>query len=127
MSVELEYLGGHPNISRTGTCAVSREGDRLVIKTGGVFSSSMVGIPVQNVTGLQLEKRDGRSLGKAVAGTVIGGALTGGIGALAGLAIGGRRHDQSVILMGVNIDGRQFTLAFHGDPRKYAQLGSLLR
>lgn len=36
-----------------------------------------------------------RSGGKAAAGAIIGGALTGGIGAIAGAAIGGRRKDDS--------------------------------
>lgn len=36
-----------------------------------------------------------RSGGKAAAGAIIGGALTGGVGAIAGAAIGGRRKDDS--------------------------------
>lgn len=36
-----------------------------------------------------------RSGGKAAAGAIVGGVLTGGLGAIAGAAIGGRRKDDS--------------------------------
>lgn len=40
-----------------------------------------------------------RSGGKAAAGAIIGGALTGGVGAIAGAAIGGRRKDDSTAML----------------------------
>lgn len=47
-----------------------------------------------------------RSGGKAAAGAIIGGALTGGVGAIAGAAIGGRRKDDSTATLDfMEVDG----------------------
>lgn len=40
-----------------------------------------------------------RSGGKAAAGAIVGGVLTGGVGAIAGAAIGGRRKDDSTAML----------------------------
>lgn len=45
--------------------------------------------------GSHKEEKHTRSVGKAAAGTIVGGVLTGGIGAVAGAAIGGRKKDNS--------------------------------
>lgn len=45
--------------------------------------------------GMNTQLAHKRSGGKAAAGAIIGGALTGGVGAIAGAAIGGRRKDDS--------------------------------
>lgn len=45
--------------------------------------------------GTHKEEKHTRSAGKAAAGAIIGGALTGGVGAVAGAAIGGRKRDAS--------------------------------
>lgn len=45
--------------------------------------------------GLNTNLAHKRSAGKAAAGAIIGGALTGGVGAIVGAAIGGRRRDDS--------------------------------
>lgn len=40
-----------------------------------------------------------RSAGKAAAGAIVGGVLTGGVGAIAGAAIGGRKKDTSTAML----------------------------
>lgn len=45
--------------------------------------------------GSHKEEKHTRSAGKAAAGAIIGGVLTGGLGAIAGAAIGGRKKDDS--------------------------------
>lgn len=49
--------------------------------------------------GAHKEEKHTRSAGKAAAGAIIGGVLTGGIGAIAGAAIGGRKKDNSVFFL----------------------------
>lgn len=46
-----------------------------------------------------LDEETYRSGGKAVAGAVIGGVLTGGIGLLAGAALGGRRRKEGAYIV----------------------------
>ncbi len=49
--------------------------------------------------GANVEEKHTRSAGKAAAGAIVGGVLTGGLGAIAGAAIGGRKRDDSVFFM----------------------------
>lgn len=46
--------------------------------------------------GFNKEEKYTRSAGKAAAGAIVGGVLTGGVGAIVGAAVGGRRKDDSV-------------------------------
>lgn len=48
-----------------------------------------------------------RSVGKAAAGAIVGGVLTGGIGAIAGAAIGGRKKESSTFYLDLDYDTRQ--------------------
>ncbi|GGE47608.1 hypothetical protein GCM10011391_27990 [Pullulanibacillus camelliae] len=45
------------------------------------------------------EEKYKRSAGKAATGAIVGGLLTGGVGAIAGAAIGGRKKDNSTFWM----------------------------
>lgn len=45
--------------------------------------------------GSHKDEKHTRSAGKAAAGAIVGGILTGGVGAVAGAAIGGRKKDES--------------------------------
>ncbi len=49
--------------------------------------------------GAHKEEKHTRSAGKAAAGAIVGGVLTGGLGAIAGAAIGGRKKDDSSFWM----------------------------
>lgn len=49
--------------------------------------------------GAHKEEKHTRSAGKAAAGAIVGGVLTGGLGAIAGAAIGGRKKDASIFFM----------------------------
>ena len=49
--------------------------------------------------GAHKEEKHTRSAGKAAAGAIVGGVLTGGIGAVAGAAIGGRKKDDSIFFL----------------------------
>lgn len=46
--------------------------------------------------GFNKEEKYTRSAGKAAAGAIVGGVLTGGVGAIVGAAVGGRKKDDSV-------------------------------
>ncbi|TEB05195.1 hypothetical protein Psch_02236 [Pelotomaculum schinkii] len=58
------------------------------------------------VTSVDWEENATRSAGKAAAGAVVGGLLTGGIGLVAGAAIGGRKRDNSTAVLTL-LDGGQ--------------------
>lgn len=78
-------------------------------------------------TGFDWGEQKYRSGGKAVAGAVIGGVLTGGIGVLAGAAIGGKRRDASkatihLVDRGTN---KPVQLIIECDEKKARELGKL--
>lgn len=51
------------------------------------------------VKNVEWEEAHIRSVGKAAAGAIVGGVLTGGIGLLAGAALGGRRKEDSTAIL----------------------------
>ncbi|HAR53357.1 MAG TPA: hypothetical protein DCS45_15995 [Roseovarius nubinhibens] len=64
----------------------------------GFFGSSKLG-EEDFVSVSEIDEDKYRSAGGAAAGAIIGGVLTGGIGFLAGAAIGGRRRTESSYLI----------------------------
>lgn len=64
-------------------------------KSGEVIAVSMYGRKTFTFKRISWERNESRSAGKAAAGAIVAGALTGGLGAIAGAAIGGRKKDNS--------------------------------
>ena len=76
--------------------------------------------------GLQVDKNHERSAGKAATGAIVGGVLTGGIGAIAGAALGGRKKDTSTAMIGF-VDketNRQFDVQIEYDKNTKVGLSS---
>ena len=122
--VQLKYLGGHPDADFIGNVSVIREGDCITF-----FSFNRPMIPVSSIKNVSLQKGSSRSIGKAAAGAIVGGVLTGGIGAVAGAALGGRKKDDSMLVVTVDYHGMDIELIFGGDnvTSKYSQFMGLLR
>lgn len=109
--VNLEYLGGHPELPHKRSVGVERDGDHINLCAG---LKPLVQVPITDIRGVSLERASSRSAGKAAAGAIIGGVLTGGIGAIAGAALGGRKHDESVIVMTVQYGPAEVQVLFGG-------------
>ncbi|WP_163409758.1 SHOCT domain-containing protein [Flavobacterium ajazii] len=76
-----------------------------------------------------LNQESYRSAGKAVTGAIIGGILTGGIGLLAGAAIGGKRRKENQLTLIVNNNGNEcdiFIKQSKNIPNLYSELKRLL-
>ncbi|GKU79274.1 hypothetical protein [Paenibacillus sp. L3-i20] len=84
----------------------------LKFKTG-LFTSTTLPI-----AGLDWQAAATRSAGKAAAGAIIGGALTGGLGLLAGAAIGGRKKDASTAVFTFHDGQRLYVTATGKDFEK---------
>lgn len=124
--VQLKYAGGHPEAALQGNVTVARDGDCLRF-FGGIMRPP--NIPVSSIKRVELDKASKRSAGKAAAGAIIGGVLTGGIGLLAGAAVGGRKKDDSIIVMTIDYNGMDVDMIFTGDnvAMKYSRFMSLLK
>lgn len=122
--VMLKYLGGHPELDQQLSVTVIREGDHITF-----LGLNKPMVPVESIKKVELQKASKRSLGKAAAGAVVGGVLTGGIGAVAGAAIGGRKKDDSLLVVTVDYNGMEIEMVFAGDnvAGKYSQFMGLLK
>jgi len=127
-SVQVQYLGGHPDAATTGLTGLESDGDNLLL-CGGSKWEPFLTIPKADIISLTLERSDTRSAGKAAAGAIIGGALTGGVGVVAGAALGGRKKDNSVIVLKVKYGAAEVDLLFSSGNTKqsYSLVASLLK
>lgn len=122
--VQVKYIGGHPDAPFHGNVTVIREEDYITF-----LALEKPKIPISSIKKVELEKASKRSAGKAAAGAIIGGALTGGVGLIAGAAIGGRKRDDSILVVTVDYNGMEVEMVFGGDniTGKYNQFMGLLR
>ncbi|ULO09641.1 hypothetical protein H1230_13220 [Paenibacillus sp. 19GGS1-52] len=117
--VMVHHIGGFPGIDANSILGVSQGVEKNTLRLNG--------IPV-TVTGLQWGESGERSLGKAAVGAIGLGLLTGGIGAIAGAAIGGKKQDNSTVTMTcTDSEGiMEYTVYIRADAEKYQKLASLL-
>jgi hypothetical protein len=112
---EVEYLGGHPEWSKSSkiNLTIHKSNKQILLEQRGFFSlNSKLRIDAKDIVSVDLEEKKNRSVGKAAAGAIIGGLLTGGIGLLAGGAIGAARKDKSNLYITINYNERPFQLIF---------------
>ncbi len=116
---QVKYLGGHPAISGTGDISVTIDKRKRLLKLQkGIFNKKQVinGIEIMSV---RVDEKHHRSLGKGAAGAIIGGVLTGGIGVVAGGAIGGRRREGSNVYISINKGGRVYEIVLKAGKKAY--------
>jgi len=74
------------------------------LKDGFSFGKKLIILKPEDVSELSFSQESSQSLGSAAKGALIGGLLTGGIGLLAGAAIGGRKKNENKIIFKANIN-----------------------
>lgn len=108
---EIEYLGGHPNWSVNAKAYLrinSRNQSVVIFNRGFASEGKLVEIPKNKIVSVDFEEKKSRSIGKAAAGAIIGGILTGGIGLLAGGAIGASAKNKSQLYLTIDHNGMHF-------------------
>ncbi len=111
-SVQLNYLGGHPDISRSMLVHVKREDDSLGVYRGKKLLASL---PLSTIKGVRLERASSIDVGKTATGAIAGGILLGPLGLIAGSALGARkRKDKSVIVVTVQYESVELQVLFGG-------------
>lgn len=81
------------------------------------------------IVNISLDEKSKRSLGKAAAGAVIGGVLTGGIGLVAGGLFGGRKKDVSNVYITISANGREIDIILKAGKQAeniYAAIAAIL-
>lgn len=108
----LDYLGGIPGI----------KGTKLVIHKGFEPRTCFLQQIGYNLLDIEWQEKKTRSAGKAAAGAIVGGVLTGGVGLIAGAAIGGRKKDASILVITVEREGIEYDVYVRCDEKKFRQL-----
>lgn len=110
-SVAFEYLGGHPKL----------RGKEIRIGKGEAENEILVNLNKLPMTliSYQWGEQATRSVGKAAAGAIVGGVLTGGVGAIVGGAIGAKKKDKSTLTLTVEDDGKQYQILVRCDEAKF--------
>ena len=108
------------------------KGKELTFYRGKERGSLLFHIPLKykkehKVVSIDWAENTARSAGKAAAGAIIGGALTGGVGLLAGAALGGKKQDASTaVITFVDEGGEHQVLRVRCDSKKYEGLLELI-
>lgn len=89
------YISGFPEFTKPTIATVEVQPDQLLFQLFKFGKMQTVIIPEKDIIELSLNQEIFRSAGKAAAGAIIGGVLTGGIGLIAGAALGGKRRKEN--------------------------------
>ena len=115
MQYTIEYQGGHPLWSKPEKVILSTNKDfgAIYLRPNSIFSlSKPITINKEDLISIDFEKQSSRSAGKTVAGALIGGVLTGGVGLLVGGAIGAKKKNQSELYLTIRYNDREFVVSF---------------
>ncbi|MBC9783568.1 hypothetical protein H1S01_03450 [Heliobacterium chlorum] len=113
-SPKVKYLGGHPELGKAMELAVMGDGDNIQLFT----HDFNISIPKKDIVSLTCQTIRGRSAGKAAAGALLGGILTGGIGLIAGAIIGGSVNVENVIVLTIKCGFASVDVLFDGGPNQ---------
>lgn len=110
--VQLTYIGGHPDISRSMLIYIKREDDSLNLYRGRKL---LTNLPLSAIKAVRLERASNIAIGRTAGGAIAGGILFGPLGLLAGGALGARkRKDKSVIVVTIQQDSTELQVLFGG-------------
>ena len=115
-TLKLGYIGGLPKVT----------GAEVKIKKGPEQNTLDINGNVFKVVAVKWEEKGERSVGKAAAGAIIGGVLTGGVGAIAGAALGGRKKDSSTAAITVKDDAVEYTAYVRCNDKEFKELTELI-
>lgn len=131
MQYTIEYQGGHPLWSKPEKAIISTNKDfgAIYLRPNSIFSlSKPITINKDDIISVDFERSSSRSAGKAVAGALIGGVLTGGIGLLVGGALGAKKKNLSELYLRIKYNDRELMIALKTgkDTEKiYSEINSL--
>jgi hypothetical protein len=131
MAYEIEYLGGHPlwGNPKKANLTVNKSSGYLILEGRGFLESgTKISIDKKDIHGVSFEKGGSRSVGKTLAGAVIGGALTGGIGLLVGGALGAKKKNLSELYVTFVYNQRELVMVLKtgkNTDKIYSEVNSL--
>ncbi len=131
MQFVVEYQGGHPlwNKPEKAILSTNKEFEAVYLRPNSNISTlKPITIEVKDIVSIDFEKNSTRSAGKTIAGALIGGVLTGGVGLLVGGAIGAKKKNQSELYIKINYKDREFIISLKtgkDTDKIYSEINSL--
>lgn len=122
MKATVEIVAGNATVS----------GKKVTISKGKTPGKVFFNVPWKLFKEYQLltldwEEKSTRSAGKAAAGAIVGGLLTGGIGLLAGAALGGKKKDISTaVIKYLDDTGKEQSIIVRCTAKDFENLTALL-
>ncbi len=109
----IRYEGGLPDLKAGTDVRIDFNGYQFSISTVSLFSNKIsFAFSAEQIIEVSLEQQKYRSAGGAATGAIVGGLLTGGIGLLAGAAMGGKRRTENYLTLVVEHKGREYEIHF---------------
>ena len=105
MAYKVKYIIGYPGWDNKVSVEVSA--NKGVVRIYEPIFKKEILINGQDILDISFDAKSKRSGARAATGALVGGILTGGIGVLAGAAIGASAKDKSEITMLFNENGRE--------------------
>ncbi|MBL7837499.1 MAG: SHOCT domain-containing protein [Bacteroidetes bacterium] len=124
-----KYELGFPDIKGTNHVVIQFRYDEVEFKILSGFNTKKITLKPDDIIEVGLNQESYRSSGKAAAGAIVGGILTGGIGLLAGAAMGGKRRKENQLRLVVNYMGTDCDVIITPSkniPTIYAELKKLM-
>lgn len=108
MEFKVKYLIGYPgwDSKKNVTVVIAKDAMRIAEP----YTKNEIIIKAKDILDVSFDAKSKRSGTRAATGALIGGVLTGGIGLLAGAAIGAQAKDKSELVLLFNEDGRERTI-----------------
>lgn len=106
------YEYGFPEYEKTQTCVVQFRPEGVRFQFFGILNGKKILIHHADILEVGLNTESYRSAGKAAVGAILGGLATGGVGLIAGAALGGRRRKENQLVLAVKYGGRRVDLYF---------------
>jgi len=129
---KIDYKGGHPLLVRPTTINVKIDETRkqVTLEPSSIWSTeAKVTINADDIVTMSFDEKSKRSVGKAAAGAIIGGVLTGGIGLLVGGALGAHKKDISNLYITIRHNNREMDIVLKAGKKAdaiYAAISAIL-
>lgn len=124
-----KYEQGYPDINGKRSVFIAFEETEVLLTFTNGFKPIKKVIKPDDIIEIELNQENYRSAGKAAAGAIIGGILTGGIGLLAGAALGGKRRKENQLKLIIKENNQELDIFLESSttiPKVYAEFKRLM-
>ncbi|MDD3107171.1 MAG: hypothetical protein PHP65_05170 [Bacilli bacterium] len=105
-----KYQGGLPKVKAPRDFKITFKKNEMIINYTTFLGRKKIIFNPKHIIEVSLNQQKFRSAGKAAVGAIVGGVLTGGLGLVAGAAIGGQRQTENILQLVVEYKNQNCNL-----------------